>query len=237
VADRPLRPATRRCLGRPLPHQLADKPRAHPTAQRHFLEQSCGYSRIFGINPGFPGLSRSVGQVAHVLLTRSPLRHTGGLPLRCASLDLHALGTPPAFVLSQDQTLQRTFKADTRRRRPILSVMSLQLGPGPVRGPRADCYTDAHSPRRPLRAGKWVCMLAFGTLFSCQGAQSSHCGCQSGRRRHLRPLADVFVTPIQSESEATRKRRRPGVQWVAGDVFPSRESNSNDTPELVKSMR
>ena len=24
------------------------------------------------------------------------------------------------------------------------------------------------------RAGKWVCMLAFGTLFSCQGAQSSH---------------------------------------------------------------
>jgi len=46
-----------------------------------------------------------------------------------------------------------------------------------------------------------------------------------------------LVTPIQSESEATRKRRRPGVKWVAGDVFPSRESNSNDTPELVKSIR
>ena len=40
-----------------------------------------------------------------MLLTRSPLRHTGGLPLQYASLDLHALGTPPAFVLSQDQTL------------------------------------------------------------------------------------------------------------------------------------
>ena len=26
-------------------------------------------------------------------------------------------------------------------------------------------------------------------------------------------------------------------KWVARDVFPSRESNSNDTPELVKSIR
>ena len=63
------------------PHQLADKPRAHPTAQRLFLDEPCSSSRVSGINPGFPGLSRSVGQVAHVLLTRSPLRHTSGLPL------------------------------------------------------------------------------------------------------------------------------------------------------------
>ena len=93
--------------------------------------------RISGINPSFPGLSRSVGQVAHVLLTRSPLRHIRGFPLQYASLDLHALGAPPAFVLSQDQTLQRTFKAGTRGRLPILSVMSLQLGLGSVRDPRA----------------------------------------------------------------------------------------------------
>ncbi len=32
VADRPLRPATRLSLGGPLPHQLADRPRAHPEA-------------------------------------------------------------------------------------------------------------------------------------------------------------------------------------------------------------
>ena len=30
VAVHPLRPATRRRLGRPLPHQQADRPRAHP---------------------------------------------------------------------------------------------------------------------------------------------------------------------------------------------------------------
>jgi hypothetical protein len=37
-----------------------------------------------------------------VLRTRAPLYS----PLRAFSLDLHVLGTPPAFVLSQDQTLQ-----------------------------------------------------------------------------------------------------------------------------------
>ena len=41
-------------------------------------------------------------QVAHVLLPRPPL---ASLPKEIHSLDLHVLGTPPAFILSQDQTL------------------------------------------------------------------------------------------------------------------------------------
>ena len=45
-------------------------------------------------------------QVAHVLLTRPPLV---SLPKESHSLDLHVLGTPPAFVLSQDQTLTKKF--------------------------------------------------------------------------------------------------------------------------------
>ena len=45
-------------------------------------------------------------QVAHVLLTRPPL---ASLPKEIYSLDLHVLGTPPAFVLSQDQTLTKKF--------------------------------------------------------------------------------------------------------------------------------
>ena len=45
-------------------------------------------------------------QVAHVLLTRPPLASS---PKRINSLDLHVLGTPPAFVLSQDQTLTKKF--------------------------------------------------------------------------------------------------------------------------------
>src|SRR5256885_1575395 len=59
---------------------------------------------ISGIRPSFPSLSRSQGQVTHVLLTRSPLEHPqkGAFPH-----DLHVLSTPPAFVLSQDQTLHQ----------------------------------------------------------------------------------------------------------------------------------
>src|SRR4051794_12992175 len=55
-----------------------------------------------GISPSFLGLSRSSGQVTHVLLTRSRLCPR---PKPGSSLHLHVLSTPPAFVLSQDQTL------------------------------------------------------------------------------------------------------------------------------------
>src|SRR5438445_5949410 len=61
-----------------------------------------------GISPSFLGLSRSSGQVTHVLLTRSRLRPR---PKPGSSLHLHVLGTPPAFVLSQDQTLREELLA------------------------------------------------------------------------------------------------------------------------------
>ena len=48
-------------------------------------------------------LSPSKGQVAYALLTRSPLKIEPKLNF---PFDLHVLGTPPAFVLSQDQTLE-----------------------------------------------------------------------------------------------------------------------------------
>src|SRR5581483_3712099 len=62
-----------------------------------------GPDGVFGINPGFPGLSRCQGLITHVLLTRSPLSPG---PKPWFSLDLHVLSAPPAFVLSQDQTLR-----------------------------------------------------------------------------------------------------------------------------------
>ena len=42
-----------------------------------------------------------------MLLTRSPLINQASLVF---SFDLHVLSTPPAFVLSQDQTLQKNMK-------------------------------------------------------------------------------------------------------------------------------
>src|SRR5512138_3826538 len=47
-------------------------------------------------------LSPARRQITHVLLTRAPL-YRGRSPFSC---DLHVLGAPLTFVLSQDQTLQ-----------------------------------------------------------------------------------------------------------------------------------
>ena len=55
-----------------------------------------------GISTSFPVLFPSKRKVAHALLTRPPLKQK---PKSLSPLDLHVLGTPPAFVLSQDQTL------------------------------------------------------------------------------------------------------------------------------------
>src|SRR5690606_37498610 len=88
VADHPLRSATHRGLGEPLPHQLANAPRAHPvvTAETVFQHQTMRSGGLFGISPGFPELSQSTGQVAHVLLTRPPLNQEEQAPPSSARL-------------------------------------------------------------------------------------------------------------------------------------------------------
>ena len=104
MADHPLRPATRLSLGRPLPYQLADGPRAAPSvvafmkrppfpARSEDLADVCGISNPFGL------LSPTEGHITHVLRTRAPL----SIATPC---DLHVLGAPLTFALSQDQTLQ-----------------------------------------------------------------------------------------------------------------------------------
>ena len=39
----------------------------------------------------------------------SPVRHFTCPPKRTFTFDLHVLGTPPAFILSQDQTLHKVY--------------------------------------------------------------------------------------------------------------------------------
>ncbi len=61
----------------------------------------CGAVLLRGINPPFGGLSPWIGQVAYVFRTRPPVPCIAAF-----SLDLHVLGLPLAFILSQDQTLR-----------------------------------------------------------------------------------------------------------------------------------
>ena len=72
--------------------------------------RSCGTS---GITTRFQELFRSMGQVGHALLTRSPLSPPS--KARWIPFDLHVLSTPPAFILSQNRTLhKKTFHEENQ---------------------------------------------------------------------------------------------------------------------------
>ena len=76
MADQPLSSATDRRLGVPLPLQLANQPRAHLSAHKALALRSCDQNALCGISTGFPVLFPTERQVAHVLLTRPPLRYS-----------------------------------------------------------------------------------------------------------------------------------------------------------------
>ena len=73
-------------------------------APRAFHTSPCGDVRLCGISTRFQVLSPCARQVIHALLTRPPLAYIS-LGFNIGPFDLHVLGTPPAFILSQDQTL------------------------------------------------------------------------------------------------------------------------------------
>ena len=106
MADHPLRPATHRRLGRLLPPQLANRPHPRPSAP------ACSQRPAFllGMTPGayavFNPLSRDYPPPSVRSGTwSSPVCHATCAPKGPFASDLHVLSTPPAFVLSQDQTL------------------------------------------------------------------------------------------------------------------------------------
>ena len=132
-----------------------------------------------GISPGFPGLSQLLGHVTHVLLTRSRLCHG---PKPASSLHLHVLSTPPAFVLSQDQTLRERhaylsatevtsrYKSDTEE----LSVSVLRAGLVHRADPGSDgmflsslsLESDKVEPLDAIRGPPWDHRIAHAVEFS-----------------------------------------------------------------------
>ena len=97
MADRPLRPATHRRLGGPLPRQQANGPRAHPRpeAEATFGTEPRKAGTSSGISRRFHRLFLCPGQITHVLLTRSPLEYPRrGLSARLACVK-HAASVRP----------------------------------------------------------------------------------------------------------------------------------------------
>src|SRR6185437_4868869 len=70
--------------------------------------------------PVLAPVSRCCPSLRGRLLTcYSPVRHSLfiGIDTEWRAFDLHVLGTPPAFVLSQDQTLHRDFRSTSSRKK------------------------------------------------------------------------------------------------------------------------
>ena len=143
VAGRPLRPATRQSLGEPLPHQLTDRPRAPQEASGcpDFNFERMSSLITCGINSPFGELSPTSRQISHVLRTLTPLDILN-IATKNIPFDLHVLSTPPAFVLSQNQTLRKNLEpriasgtkfASVLARGPTISDHSCLLEPvGPA---------------------------------------------------------------------------------------------------------
>ena len=186
-----------RRLGGPLPRQQANPPRTHPRPEAeatfsHVPRRDVGLS---GINPSFLGLFRCRGQVIHVLLTRSPLSPG---PKPRFSLDLHVLSAPPAFVLSQDQTLRE----ETRRHRPkplaSLFSSSSMLDRHPQRSVQTGSCPHAGTARsRPRERSRRITLLSFQRPSRAVGDKkaSDSRGRPSGRnsKRRIRSLEGAPV--------------------------------------------
>ena len=105
VGDRPLRSPTHRSLGGPSPRLPANGTHARPRPPYGFARKGMPPLGRMAHYPAFPPAVRPSGvgciRVAHPSATLMPPK--GHLPS-----DLHVLGLPLAFILSQDQTLRCT---------------------------------------------------------------------------------------------------------------------------------
>ena len=73
-----------------------------PHRPKPFNAWRCPLASAWSITRRFHRLSPSAGLVAYALRTRAPLSE---VPKDSLPFDLHVLGLPLAFILSQDQTL------------------------------------------------------------------------------------------------------------------------------------
>ncbi len=105
VGGHPLRSPTRHRLGELLPHQLADGTQAPPEANVSFYHKASNPRDLMGhyrpFRAAIPHFGAGHQRVTHPFATKDVLLHP--------PFDLHVLGTPPAFILSQDQTLRKNF--------------------------------------------------------------------------------------------------------------------------------
>ena len=170
VGGHPLRSPTRRRLGRPLPYQLADGTQVPPEANCSFSLSFLNTQTTCGISSPFELLSHTSGQVTHVLLTRSPLRAIANSPF-----DLHVLSTPPAFILSQDQTLRKKFHAYACKLRKYTGLTEVV----------ASYHFSVVKVLYLRRAGFYSCRILLSRVLTDESADAIHIGSSDCKTRRL----------------------------------------------------
>ena len=174
--------------------------------------------RASGISSGFPGLSQSLGQVAHVLLTRSPL----GLPEYCYSMDpvrlacvKHAASVRPepgsnspsrAGIGSPRGDFRYQTRTQNRQLLTSLSVSALTL--------LQRVNLDRSRDRPHWRNRGRLLPTSIRPLFRCQGAPLP-CGGAAGTRSLGRLVPLVPSLAGQHKAEGFRggaPRYRPGPE-------------------------
>ena len=164
MAGRPLRPATRRRLGRPSPHQQADRPRAHPTPKNLSTHTHAGireYRVLAPVSEGYPKVQ------GRLLTCYSPVRRSStpkGLSARLACVK-HAASVRPepgsnSPLRSHDSHNNMTAKPRTDNPGKKILAKGIQNQTTPKRG-------------RLVEDQK---ALAFSTLLSSQETDTHHQG-------------------------------------------------------------
>ncbi len=164
-----------------------------------------------GISFPFGRLFRASGQITHVLRTRAPLYS----PLRAFSLDLHVLGTPPAFVLSQDQTLQlRDFDPSqlplARRTGMVIHICCKLEG---MRGPHSKHRLAIQLSKTELHRSDRVSRIR---TLATAGSRRRPCWFKLGRR--IYPRRFLLSRGQVTENSVALSTEGPG--HLHRDLFP-----------------
>ena len=141
-----------------------------------------------GISSPFELLFPASGQVTYVLRTHSPLNSR--IATR-ASFDLHVLSTPPAFILSQDQTLRMT--STGREDRSMFGDLLSTAGYTTRRSGRPSRKRDSHPKLltmvllpTTLQLLRCRSRLPFGRRQSGADVTTPRCPCQERHKNRCK---------------------------------------------------
>ena len=198
MADHPLRPATDRRLGEPLPHQLANRTRANPSAIN--LSPLRGLS---GISSSFPELFRTKG---HVPTRYSPVCHS-----RIAASVRLACVKPAASVRSEPGSNSQVVE---RRSQPITHhvIDGVHDGPKPIASSKrvtGRCLFISPNRPKPARTAQGHRRPRFSFFrFSCQRAASQDATTVPTKHSRSRPIG---LAANSSDAEDASSARHHSV--------------------------